>query len=234
MIGAKMQRRNKTTGGRNEDGCQDSSQQRDQAGDADSAAGTEAGKEQAALNVAVSLEFNPAYVHLGFGPDLLLVALNRVGVAGWNDLMHRLSEDNIVFSTFSLDAIPPVMANLDFQGMTLRGRNLDGINLRYVNLDGANLSGCSLRGAVFWWVRQVDFRHTDLRDAHFESSDITGVDFTGARTCGVAFDDVHYEEECPPAGLPAVQLAQCEVMPWDHIHRRVTRRMKEDDEKNAR
>lgn len=231
-----MQRTDKTTGGRNEDGCQNPGEQPDKACHADSAAVGKAGQEQAALApvVEAALEFNPAYVQLKFGPDLLVAALDTVGVAGWNDLLERLREANIVFSTIALDAVPPVMADLKFMGVDLRGRELDGIDLRYVTLDGANLAGCSLRGAAFWWIRQANFQNADLRDARFEGSDLTGTDFTGARTCGMRFDEVTYFDESPPIGMPSTQLTQCEALPWDHASRRVGRKLRNDDEKNAR
>ena len=229
VIGTKMQR-TRTTGGSNEDGCQNSSQQRDQACDADPTTVSKAGKEQAPIAVAAALEFNPAYVKLRFGPDLLLAALNSVGVAGWNDLLKRLRQANIVFSTIGMDDVPPMMADMDCTGADLSRRTLDGIDLRYVTLDGANLSGCSLRGARFWWVRQANFQNADLRDATFVGSDLSGTDFTGANTCGVGFDEVTYFDESPPIGLPVALLAWCEALPWDHTSRRVERRLKDDDE----
>ena len=185
---------------------------------------------QTTLNVAVALEFNPAYVKLRFGPDLLVAALDSVGVAGWNALLGRLRQANVIFSTISMDDVPPMMADMDCTGADLSRRILDGIDLRYVTMDGANLAGCSLRGALFWWVLGANFQHADLRDAQFEGSDLTGADFTGARTCGMGFDEVTYFQEAPPIGLPAALLARCEALPPDHVSRRVERKLRDDDE----
>lgn len=232
-----MQQTHKT-GGSNEDGCQDSRKQRDQAGDADRTAVIKAGKEQKALNVnvAASLDYcaGAAYVQLRLESDVLIAILDSFGVAGWNDFLARLSDANIAFSTIALDAVPPVMADIKFTGIDLRGRDLDGISLRYCLLDGATFAGCSLRGAVFWRVEGANFMHADLRDARFEGSDLTGTDFTGANTSGIVLDEVTYFEEAPPVGLPAPLLALCEALPWDHVSRRVERKLKESDETNAR
>jgi hypothetical protein len=216
-----MQRTNKTAGGSDEDGCKNPGEQRDQECDADLAAVTEAGQEQAALNVAAALEFNPAYVKLRFGPDLLVAALDAVGVAGWNNLLRRLRQANVVFSTIGMEDVPPVIADLNFSGINLGERNLDGIDLRYITLDGADLSKCSLRGARFWCVRHVSFRCSDLSGARFEAPGLSGADFTGAELHDATIEDADYCAEDPPIGMPPQMLAICRSISKDHPVRRV-------------
>lgn len=190
----------------------DPRERRDQGGDAQPTPGP-AAAAGAALEVTATLEPFPTYVSMRFGPSMLLAALASVGVGGWNGLNWRLQRENIVFSTFGMDYIPPLMAHFDFRGIDLQGRRLDAIDLSCCLLDGANLAGCSLRAARFWWVGHASFRGSSLNTAHFEACNLTGCDFRDADLTGATFDDLMmYLEEDPPLGLPPEVMMCCKAV----------------------
>ena len=143
--------------------------------------------------------------------NFLINFLRRHTVKEWNDWMKRLFDQNVVCPVWSEhEQPPPLTLSFDFRGADLRNlKNLDGLNLCECDLTGTNFSHGSLRGARFRWCPAAVFIGADLRDAQFECSEISAVNFTDAVMDGVQFDEVRYNIAMPPRGLPDDLLRCC-------------------------
>ena len=104
---------------------------------------------------------------------------------------------------------PPLLASLDFTHGNLRGLSLDGIDLDSVWLEGADFTAASLKNSHIGFCPHAIFRDADLSNAVLDG-DISGVDFTGARTDGLQIlEFCTYQKGSPPRGLSLELLARC-------------------------
>ena len=142
------------------------------------------------------------------GVDTLLYMLSfDGGVAIWNRWIRSL--EHLLNSACTDKTDPPLVADIDFTGGDLRALNLNGINLDDVWLQGCDFSGSSLRSAIIGFCPYAIFRAADLSHGIL-TSDISGVDFTGAKFENLEIGGFcHYQRGFPPIGLPQDLLAMC-------------------------
>lgn len=146
----------------------------------------------------------PVTLHLEIGA-VLTTMLDKFGVEAWN-LWVASMVDRLPMSWSQDQDEPPAHLSFDVGAMNFSGRKIDGIDLGLVGCEGANFEGSHALGALFASVPHANFRFADLREAVF-IGDISGADFTGARTEGVCFVDASYDR--PPIGLAEDLLATC-------------------------
>lgn len=148
------------------------------------------------------------------GADTLKYMLTfNDGVKIWNRWIRSL--EHLINPVCTDKRDPPLFADIDFTGGDLRNLQLDGINLDDAWLEKADFSGCSLKHAVIGFAPFAIFKAADLSHGIL-TSDISGVDFTGARFQNLEIGGFcHYQRGFPPIGLPADLLSQCREIPDD-------------------
>jgi len=142
---------------------------------------------------------------------LLQLALERSGVAGWNQWIGQLFDSNLICTTWGSKPAPPLSVFLDFGETDFSQTMLDGINLSHAWLEAADFSAASLRRAQLGIVRFARFTGADLRDAKFEIADVSGCDFIGAQLGGTTFKECSYAKGFAPSGLPTDMLQMLTV-----------------------
>jgi uncharacterized protein YjbI with pentapeptide repeats len=141
--------------------------------------------------------------------------LDKFGVEGWNRWQEAASGNN--FGHWSEgEAGAAVCIHFDMGGADLSGRCLDGLDFTLVWCKKTRFDGSSLVGARIGYCKYASFRGCDLRGAIIYG-DITGIDFSDAKTDGIQFITLAYEPKHPPIGLSSdlLQLFNIE----DHVGR---------------
>jgi hypothetical protein len=157
-----------------------------------------------------------------FGRDLFDLILNKFGKNGWNMYVERLRRHNI-FAMFSTpepvdetEFCMPVCLEINLAGESFRGQDLSGLDFSIIELEKADLSGANLTGSVLGGVAGANFRDSVLTHALL-SSDISGADFTGAKTNWLRNRCAKYRKKSPPIGLPASLMKRMRPFPehWE-------------------
>lgn len=160
------------------------------------------------------------YVNVVLGRDLFDHILKHYGKAGWNAYVRKLRQHN----TWAMYSTPepteddehcmPVCLQIDWKGLSFRGRDLSGLDLTVPITEGCNFDRAKLASSTMGDVWRASFRGADLRQARFEG-DITACDFSDADITGASFGEALYNQNEPPQSLPQVTLANCNTYPSD-------------------
>jgi hypothetical protein len=174
---------------------------------------------------------------LGAGVLVIVVGLLQIGTAGVNSDGTRSTTSRVAGPTASLSAsgspnpslsrgaVPSVgagvgrrkitqsmVADLDFNGMQLRGASLDDLDLRGESFAGADIAGSSFRRSNLEGVsmRGANLRGVDLSGACLRRTDLSGAELSGADAEGADTADAVVT---PPAAAAARHWPRSSAQP---------------------